>query len=73
ARREEATLRSCVRTRGLGRVHLAPRVRLAVGRSANPLTGRLRELGLDGARPLLCLSTITRRTLQEECVPVRTV
>ncbi|MEV4095949.1 hypothetical protein [Streptosporangium saharense] len=73
ARRAEATLRSCVRTRGLGRVHLAPRVRLAVGRSANPLTGRLRELGLDGARPLLCLSTITRRTLQEACVPVRTV
>ncbi|MFF4416861.1 hypothetical protein ACFYY8_30450 [Streptosporangium sp. NPDC001559] len=73
ARHEGATLRSCVRTRGFGRVHLAPRVRLVVGRSANPLTGRLRELGLDGARPLLCLSTIARRTLQEACVPVRTV
>ncbi|MEU0568507.1 hypothetical protein ABZ297_24425, partial [Nonomuraea sp. NPDC005983] len=67
------TLRSCVRTRGLGRLHPVPRVRLAVEpRSAHPLARRLRELGLDGARPLLCLSAATRQTLQDAAVPVRT-
>ncbi|MBB2912467.1 hypothetical protein FHS43_003750 [Streptosporangium becharense] len=64
-------LRSCVRTRGLGRLHPAPRVRLAVEpRSAHPLARLLRELGLDGARPLLCLSAVTRRALQGAAVAV---
>ncbi|MEV8636700.1 hypothetical protein AB0395_34165 [Streptosporangium sp. NPDC051023] len=69
-RSADATLRSCVRTSGPGRVHPAPRVRLTVGQAAHPLAGRLRELGLDGARPLLCLSTPVRQTLQDACVPV---
>ncbi|QYC40259.1 hypothetical protein Nocox_13210 [Nonomuraea coxensis DSM 45129] len=64
-------LRSCVRTRGRARLHAAPPMRLAVEpRSAHPLAGRLRELGLDGARPLLCLSATTRQALRDAAVPV---
>ncbi|MFD1541255.1 hypothetical protein [Nonomuraea guangzhouensis] len=67
----DTMLRSCVRTRGLGRLHPVPRVRLAVGpRSAHPLARRLRELGLDGARPLLCLSAPAHQTLRDAAVPV---
>ncbi|MGW4423203.1 hypothetical protein [Streptosporangium sp. NPDC004631] len=72
ARHADSTLRSCVRTRGLGRVHPAPRVRLTIGRTAHPLARQLRELGLDGARPLLCLSATARQTLRGACVPVLT-
>ncbi|MFG3441986.1 hypothetical protein ACGF0J_32475 [Nonomuraea sp. NPDC047897] len=65
------TLRSCVRSRGRSRLHLLPRVRLAVSpRSAHPLAHRLRDLGLNGARPLLCLATTRRRTLQDAVVPL---
>ncbi|WP_212746207.1 hypothetical protein, partial [Nonomuraea sp. KC401] len=64
------TLRSCVRSRGRGRLHPLPRLRLAVGPgSAHPLAHRLRELGLHGARPLLCLSAGTRQMLQYAAVP----
>ncbi|MBB6346992.1 hypothetical protein ACWGH8_22460 [Nonomuraea muscovyensis] len=67
----EGTLRSCVRTRGRGRLHPAPRARLTVAsRSAHPLAHRLRELGLDGARPLLCLSVPARQTRQDAAVPL---
>ncbi|MEU7856164.1 hypothetical protein [Nonomuraea sp. NPDC049141] len=69
----DTMLRSCVRTRGLGRLHPVPRVRLAVGpRSAHPLARWLRELGLDGARPLLCLSATAHQTLREAAVLVLT-
>ncbi|GGO60874.1 hypothetical protein [Nonomuraea cavernae] len=65
------TLRSCLRTRGLGRLHPVPRLRLAVApRSAHPLARRLRELGLDGARPLLCLSAGARQTLRHAATPM---
>ncbi|MFI6787426.1 hypothetical protein ACIBG4_08860 [Nonomuraea sp. NPDC050383] len=71
ARAADTTLRSCVRTRGAARLHPVPRLRLAVEpRSADPLARRLRELGLDGARPLLCLSATTRQTLRDAAVPV---
>ncbi|MFI6182342.1 hypothetical protein ACIA8R_42920 [Nonomuraea sp. NPDC051191] len=64
-------LRSCVRARGRARLHLAPSLRLTVEPgSDHPLAGRLRELALDGARPLLCLSATTRRTLRDAAVPV---
>ncbi|MEU5865371.1 hypothetical protein ABZ815_29675 [Nonomuraea sp. NPDC047529] len=64
-------LRSCVRARGRARLHVAPSLRLAVEPgSDHPLAGRLRELALDGARPLLCLSATTRRTLRDAAVPV---
>ncbi|MEU4232310.1 hypothetical protein AB0F17_49125 [Nonomuraea sp. NPDC026600] len=67
----DAMLRSCVRTRGLGRLHPLPRVRLVVEpQSAHPLAQRLRELGLDGARPLLCLSATAHQTLRGAAVPV---
>ncbi|MEU8324763.1 hypothetical protein AB0C33_40930 [Nonomuraea sp. NPDC048881] len=73
AREAGAVLRSHVRARGRARLHAAPSLRLAVEpRSAHPLAGRLRELGLDGARPLLCLSATTRRTLRDAAVPVPT-
>ncbi|MCA2226014.1 hypothetical protein [Nonomuraea aurantiaca] len=66
-------LRACVRTRGLGRLHPVPRLRLAVEpRSVHPLARRLRELGLDGARPLLCLSATARQTLRDAAVPLPT-
>ncbi|MEV0625304.1 hypothetical protein [Nonomuraea wenchangensis] len=71
AREAGAVLRSCVRTRGRARLHAAPSLRLAVApRSAHPLADRLRELGLDGARPLLCLSATTRQALRDAAVPV---
>ncbi|MGW4407585.1 hypothetical protein ACWEJ6_26420 [Nonomuraea sp. NPDC004702] len=73
AREAGAVLRSHVRARGRARLHAAPSLRLAVEpRSAHPLAGWLRELGLDGARPLLCLSATTRRTLRDAAVPVPT-
>ncbi|MEV4290840.1 hypothetical protein AB0K40_35470 [Nonomuraea bangladeshensis] len=71
AREAGVVLRSCVRTRGRARLHAAPSLRLAVAsRSAHPLADRLRELGLDGARPLLCLSATTRQALRDAAVPV---
>ncbi|GHH72705.1 hypothetical protein GCM10017673_28050 [Streptosporangium violaceochromogenes] len=70
ARHAGGALRWSVRTRGAGRAHLAPRVRLTVGPSAHPLARRLRELGLDGARPLLCLSAASRQARWEAGVPV---
>nr|WP_055501515.1 hypothetical protein [Nonomuraea pusilla] len=71
AREAGAVLRSRVRARGRARLHAAPSLRLVVeSRSAHPLAGRLRELGLDGARPLLCLSATTRQTLRDAAVPV---
>jgi hypothetical protein len=73
SRRGDTTLRSCVQTRGRGRVHLAPRARLAVGQGAHPMARHLRALGLDGARPLLCLSAPAHQTLRGAGVPVRTI
>jgi hypothetical protein len=71
AREAGVVLRSCVRTRGPARLHAAPPLRLVVApQSAHPLAGRLRELGLDGARPLLCLSTAVRQSLRDAAVPV---
>ncbi|MET7334949.1 hypothetical protein [Nonomuraea sp. NPDC005650] len=66
-----AVLRSCVRARGRARLHATPSLRLVVEpRSTHPLADRLRELALDGARPLLCLSATTRQTLRDAAVPV---
>ncbi|MEV7010022.1 hypothetical protein [Streptosporangium sp. NPDC051022] len=72
ARGDGTALRSCVRTRGSGRVHPVPLMRLTVGRTDHPLARGLRDLGLNGARPLLCLSAAARQTLQDACVPVPT-
>ncbi|MEV4804289.1 hypothetical protein AB0K18_30160 [Nonomuraea sp. NPDC049421] len=71
AREAGVVLRSCVRTRGPARLHVAPPLRLVVApQAAHPLAGRLRELGLDGARPLMCLSTAVRQSLRDAAVPV---
>ncbi|TMR27902.1 hypothetical protein ETD85_37635 [Nonomuraea zeae] len=71
AREAGAVVRSCVRVRGRARLHPAPLLRLVVEpQSAHPLAGLLRELGLDSAHPLLCLSATTRQTLRDTAVPV---
>ncbi|MEU8362797.1 hypothetical protein AB0C27_42960 [Nonomuraea sp. NPDC048882] len=68
-----ALLRSSVRAWGIARLHPAPSLRLTVEPcSAHPLARRLRELGVDGARPLLCLSAATRQTIRDAAVPVPT-
>lgn len=66
-----ALLRSSVRARGAARLHPAPPMRLSVEpRSPHPLARRLRELGVDGVRPLLCLSAATRQSIRDAAVPV---
>ncbi|GAA2300187.1 hypothetical protein GCM10010149_56510 [Nonomuraea roseoviolacea subsp. roseoviolacea] len=73
ARAAGTTLRSCVRARGRALLHPAPRLRLTVAPgSPHPLAHLLRDLGLDGARPLLCVSATARRTLRDAAVPVPT-
>ncbi|MDF5753251.1 hypothetical protein [Spongiactinospora sp. TRM90649] len=59
------TLRSSVRARGRARAHPAPWARLTVGDSSHPLARLLRDLGLDGARPLWCVSSPRRRSLRD--------
>jgi hypothetical protein len=70
--RDGTVLRSSMETRGRGRTHAAPGVRLAVGPSAHPMARHLRDLGLDGARPLLCLTTFHQQTRRGSAVPVLT-
>ncbi|SDK68185.1 hypothetical protein SAMN05421874_11032 [Nonomuraea maritima] len=71
AREGDTTLRSSVRARGRARLHPAPVLRLAVEpHSSHPLAERLRDLGLDGARPLLCLTSTARQSLRDAAVPV---
>jgi hypothetical protein len=72
ARRAGVTVRSALFTRGAGRAHPAPLMRLSVGDSAHPPARHLRDLGLDGARPLLCLSCTARQTLRGAGVAVLT-
>jgi hypothetical protein len=50
------TLRTLVHAKGAARTHLASRARLIVGASSHPMTQRLRDLGLDGARPFAVMS-----------------
>ena len=56
SRRDRTTLRSQLDFAGRMRLHTGALVRLAVAAPGSPLTERLRELGLDRARPLACLS-----------------
>ncbi|WP_018548694.1 acetoacetate decarboxylase family protein [Streptomyces sp. LaPpAH-108] len=56
-RRGESTVRTLVRTSGRPRLHLGTGVRLHLDTSAaEPMSGQLRKLGADGARPLFVLS-----------------
>ncbi|WP_176611295.1 hypothetical protein [Actinomadura sp. WMMB 499] len=59
-------LRSRIETRGPARLHPAPRARLNVAATDHPMTRHLRVLGLDGARPLLCLASPAHRSLRTE-------
>lgn len=52
-------LRTLVNTRGGQFLHGTGKVKLTVGGSAHPMAERLRQMGLDGARPLALLSTDT--------------
>lgn len=56
SRREHRTLRSQLDFAGRMRMHSGTFVRLAIGTPASAYAEPLRELGLDQARPLLCLS-----------------
>lgn len=70
--RDGTVLRSSMDTHGHGRTHPAPGARLFVGPSAHPMAQHLRDLGLDGARPLLCLTTFHQQTRRDAGVLVRT-
>ncbi|WP_034516047.1 hypothetical protein [Actinomadura rifamycini] len=61
-------LRSRIDVRGPARLHPAPRARLTV-RGDHPMARRLRLLGLDGARPLLCRTSREHRSTRTEGVP----
>ncbi|MEU6037767.1 hypothetical protein ABZ801_20390 [Actinomadura sp. NPDC047616] len=70
SRRDGAPLRSHIRERGRRRAHPSPGMRLTVGSSANPLARALDALGLDGARPVLCLTAPARSGLRTPAVPL---
>ncbi|MEU7897195.1 hypothetical protein AB0B45_30565 [Nonomuraea sp. NPDC049152] len=70
ARDGDTVLRSRVQARGKGRAHLAPRLRLGVALRAHPLADAFRRLDLDGARPLLCLTSPARQTFTDAAGPV---
>ncbi|WP_157407662.1 acetoacetate decarboxylase family protein [Actinomadura atramentaria] len=65
ALRDRALVRACVERRGRRVAHPAPSARLTVGPSAHPLARHLRDLGLDGARPLLCVVSPAHRSLRD--------
>jgi hypothetical protein len=56
SRRQSATLRAQIDLRGRAGLHPGIGVRLAVGAAGGALAAQLRELGLDRARPLACLT-----------------
>ncbi|MFC5749818.1 hypothetical protein [Actinomadura rugatobispora] len=70
SRRDGTPLRSQIRERGRRRVHPSPGMRLTVGSSEHPLAQRLDALGLDGARPVLCLVAPARSSLRTPAVPL---
>ncbi|POM26015.1 hypothetical protein BTM25_03990 [Actinomadura rubteroloni] len=55
---------SYVEERGPRRAHPAPGLRLTVGPSDHRLARHLRELGLDGARPVFCVVARAHRSLR---------
>lgn len=68
--RAGAPLRSHVEERGGRRAHPSPGARLTVGAADHPLARHLRDLGLDGARPVLCLLSPARRGRRDAGVPL---
>jgi hypothetical protein len=57
SRRDGELVRTHIHVRGAVRARSAGGVRLEVGASRHPMAERLRRLGLDGARPLLLMTT----------------
>lgn len=53
---DKTLLRTNVDTRGAYKLHPLGDLRLSVGEAGHPMTERLRQLGLDGSRPVLVLS-----------------
>lgn len=70
SRRDGAPLRSHIRERGRRRAHPSPGLRLTAGPSDHPLARVLGDLGLDGARPLLCLAVPARSSLRTPGIPL---
>jgi hypothetical protein len=70
SRGEHNTLRSQVDLRGRVSLHPCAGVRLTVGGPGGELAERLRELGLDRARPLACLSARGIRARIGAAVPL---
>ncbi|MBT2208834.1 hypothetical protein [Actinomadura sp. NEAU-AAG7] len=68
--RDGVPVRSSLQWRGTRRAHPSPRLRLAVARSEHPFARHLRDLGLDGARPILCLVAPARRSRRGAAVPL---
>ncbi|WP_165503112.1 hypothetical protein, partial [Actinomadura fibrosa] len=68
--RAGATLRTHVRAHGPAWLHPAPRARLGGCAADHPLAAHLRALGLDGARPILCLSSPHRMLRRDAGAPV---
>ncbi|SEG52281.1 hypothetical protein SAMN04489712_10619 [Thermomonospora echinospora] len=62
-------LRSHIEERGGRRAHPSPGARLTVGTADHPVARHLRDLGLDGARPMLCLVSPARRSRRDAGVP----
>nr|WP_202421032.1 hypothetical protein [Actinomadura rayongensis] len=55
---------SCVEERGPRKAHPAPGLRLTAGPDEHPMARHLRELGLDGARPVFCVVARAHRSLR---------
>ncbi|GAA3221743.1 hypothetical protein [Actinocorallia longicatena] len=64
------TLRSCLHADGRVTAHPAPRARLAAGPGDHPMARHLRDLGLHGARPLLCWTGAGQRLRRDAAVPL---
>ncbi|MEU8341004.1 hypothetical protein AB0C74_04870 [Spirillospora sp. NPDC048832] len=64
------TLRTLVHTHGQARLHPAPQARLEAGAGDDPLAARLRALGLDGARPILCIGSPHRMLRRDAGSPI---
>ncbi|MDL4775241.1 hypothetical protein [Actinomadura xylanilytica] len=62
--------RSHIQERGRRWVHPSPGMRLTIGSSGHPLARWLDALGLDGARPVLCLVAPARSSLRSPAVPL---
>ncbi|MBW8485429.1 acetoacetate decarboxylase family protein [Actinomadura sp. PM05-2] len=69
--RDGTALRTGTHVRGRARLHPAPRVRLRAAAAPHAAAEQLRALGLDGARPLLCLAAPSCHVRTGAGVPVR--